>query len=792
MPQELASNTTWRRRRPGPKMVVATITSLALFATTALLGTDAYAAQTNDPRNISTVTQTTSDASRAYNWDAATVRANMNMKGSPDAPSLSTSTDPTGQQYVNLAQQGQTSIFRYAFLKQEVSANQDFTVEGYFNPDRLVDNNQDNHGDWVGVVLIPKKWDQVDATPSYGGGLGIYRTPNAIAAGIDMNLNNEYNDGMWGPNVTLRWTGADGNLDNHAYCDTKGLCSRQETANQDIRAWGTTVKYTLKYFYNGGKPYIIYTATDSSNAAKTFTVNTQTAGVTLNVPADGVFTVGVNAVNGPQNNQGFRASIDTLQGSVGTYQGTINYLVDPTIVAGGGTVAPSTTLSGLPGDKVGITGKSAGAIAGTDTYAYDGAVPDTDATVYKTGWHLNRVTDKAGTASDLTYQMVAADNVLNLYYAPDYQQARLETDASDPTGAKTVSTLDGRTGSGITNWPDATDAKLARAGYVYTVTFGGKTYDTLAAAQVGAVFDATPNGSATTDATPQVFLVKYVIDPAIMTAANKALTDAQTSNVISEPTVKAAEQALKDAMNATSPNPQTIQDATKALNDAVAAAKPARDAAIAAANQANTAASNSSAATDPTVKAAQDTLNNVLKNPDATTQQIKDATNALNNAVNQATANLAASRDTAEAALADTKPVSNEPAVADAVNKLNTVLASPDSTTDQIAAATKTLTDATGAAKAARDAANQAAQASIDAAKSGPTATDPAVQERIANLQQVMASAANDSPTDLTRNIVALTDTLKAEVAAKTGERDQAVADAKQALTQTAPVSHEP
>ncbi|MDR2973166.1 MAG: hypothetical protein LBV00_00420, partial [Propionibacteriaceae bacterium] len=344
----------WRGRRR-LTMATAAVTAVTLFATSGLL-TSTASAQTTSPANISTVTNTSTEASRAFNWDAATIQSNMNLKGSPNAPTWSTSTDPTGQKYLDLTQDGGQAQFRYGFLTKQVSANTDFTVNGYFNPNRLVDNNQANHGDWVGLVLIPQKWEDITINPTVGGGLGIDKVPNAIAAGVDMNLNTEYNDGMWGPYVGVRYTNSTGAINNNVGCDNIGMCTRQATAGQDIRAWGTTMKYTFQYFYNGGNPYVIYTLTDGT---RSFTVNTQTSGVKLNVPVDGVFTIGVNAVNG-QNTQGMRASIDSVQGTTGSYKGTINYLVDPNVVPAGGTVAPSTTLSAGPGEIVGVTGISTG------------------------------------------------------------------------------------------------------------------------------------------------------------------------------------------------------------------------------------------------------------------------------------------------------------------------------------------------------------------------------------------------------------------------------------------------
>ncbi|MDR2929784.1 MAG: hypothetical protein LBV06_02590 [Propionibacteriaceae bacterium] len=777
------------KRRRGSRLVTATaaLTGFALLTSTGLLGGVAYAQETS-PANISTVTNTSTEASRAFNWDAATIQTNMNLKGSPNAPTWASTNDPTGQKYLELTQDGGQAQFRYGFLTKQVSANTDFTVNGYFNPNRLVDNNQSNHGDWVGLVLIPQKWEDITINPTVGGGLGIDKVPNAIAAGVDMNLNSEYNDGMWGPYVGVRYTNSSGGINNNVGCDNIGMCTRQATAGQDIRQWGTTMKYTLQYFYNGGNPYVIYTLTDGT---RSFTVNTQNSGVKLNVPVDGVFTIGVNAVNG-QNTQGMRASIDSVQGTTGSYKAAVNYLVDPQVVPAGGTVAPSTTLSAGPGEIVGVAGVSTGAIAGTDTYAYDGSVPATADAKYKAGWHPTRTTDKSGTKSDLTFDMVAANNVLNIYYAPDYQEARLVTDATDPQGAKTVATVSGLTGNTITGL-NATDADLARTGYTATITApNGTAYATLAAAQASAVYDATPNGTAKTDSAPQFFTVSYKIRQDIIDAANKAITDAKASTVATEPAVQDAQKKLQDLLNNPAATPQQIQDATKALNDAVTKATNDRQAAKDAGNSALVSAGESAGKNDPAVVAAEKALQDTLNNPNSTTQQIKDATTGLNNAVDNATSGLADARDKAAAAVAATKPVSNEPAVKTAASDLQKVLDDPNSSTQQILDATHALQSATDAAKTARDKANTDANAAIDSAKNGPSATNPDVAAAITKLQQIQAAAAADSPTDLTQNIIDATKALNDLVAKQDADRKTASDAAQTAIAATAPVSNEP
>lgn len=103
--------------------------------------------------------------------------------------------------------------------------------------------------------------------------------------------------------------------------------------------------------------------------------------------------------------------------------------------------------------------------------------------------------------------------VFTLSYTPSSQTAILQTDATDPAGAQTVDTRNGVTAQAISFLK--TDSDLARSGYSYQVLApNNKSYDTLAdALAADGVYDATANGTSTTDSEPQTFIVSYTAKP---------------------------------------------------------------------------------------------------------------------------------------------------------------------------------------------------------------------------------------------------------------------------------------
>lgn len=268
----------------------------------------------------------------------------------------------------------------------------------------------------------------------------------------------------------------------------------------------------------------------------------------------------------------------------------------------------------------------------------------------------------------------------------------------------------------------------------------------------------------------------------------------QTAPVSQESGVQQAVSDLDTLLNDSTATAAQINDAIKALQDAVAEANDERDAVNQAANEAATSAANSDQSQSQAVQDAITALQQAqadAANDEGTSEAIATATKQLQDAVAQEAANQATERDNAAAAMDATAPVSNETAVATAKNALEAVLGDPKSTAEEISDAVKALTDATTAEKENRDTANTTAN---DTIANVPTevASEPQVAEAVANLQRLMDEAANDSSGALTKDIAAATEALTKAQDDVVGYREQARDAAADALTKTAPVSHEP
>ncbi|MCT0008385.1 hypothetical protein EFL93_08360 [Weissella confusa] len=268
----------------------------------------------------------------------------------------------------------------------------------------------------------------------------------------------------------------------------------------------------------------------------------------------------------------------------------------------------------------------------------------------------------------------------------------------------------------------------------------------------------------------------------------------QTAPVSQEPGVQQAVSDLDTLLNDSTATAAQINDAIKALQDAVAEANDERDAVNQAANEAATSAANSDQSQSQAVQDAITALQQAqadAANDEGTSEAIATATKQLQDAVAQEAANQATERDNAAAAMDATAPVSNETAVATAKNALEAVLDDPKSTAEEISDAVKALTDATTAEKENRDTANTTANETI-ANVPAEVASEPQVAEAVANLQRLMDEAANDSSGALTKDIAAATEALTKAQDDVVGYREQARDAAADALTKTAPVSHEP
>ena len=282
------------------------------------------------------------------------------------------------------------------------------------------------------------------------------------------------------------------------------------------------------------------------------------------------------------------------------------------------------------------------------------------------------------------------------------------------------------------------------------------------------------------------------------TATRDAAADAieATKPVSNEATVLKAHDALQKLLDNPASSTADIEKATKALTEANQAEQAKRDAINDEADKYEDKVATSSTQNEPTVQAALDALNEIQEEaatdtPDALTADIAAALAALQTAVVQAAKEQAEARDNAADALARTAPVSNEKAVADAISALNKVLDDPAATTEDIKNATQNLMNATSDDKITRTTANTNAQNAITDASNTPQADEPAVQDAIAKLQDIMKQAANDESDALTADIDAARNALKQAVADAKAAQDQARKDAAVAVASANPVSHE-
>jgi len=476
------------------------------------LGSVVYAAQTSNTNNISTVTQTPSAAPGAtINYSGADVRANSRLLGNS---TWTTNNDPQSVNYVQLVPNS-SNQFGYQILNTALSTASPFALTGYLNPSSISSNG----GDWIGVILAPMDPSSFNPSPSGGGGsLGIQGTPNSWALGLDFYWNSNFQDpGNAAPFADLRWTDTSGSL--------AGLGNRQNlytgygssnNTNPANYLGGTTIAWTLNYYPTGGPnngPYLVGTLKGSSGTLTFSTNNTGGDSLPIN-PLPAYFTVAIDGANGTST-QTMQGSIDSVVTGVAYPSNcTINYYLNGTTTS----IAPSTTLTSGAGDFIGLslngTPFTAGAIAGTDNWVYDGSVPTNASSAYASGYHLTSAKSSNDGNADLRVNTDSTKNIYNLYYSPDVQQAVLASDSSDPTGSpQTIETANGTTGGTISfTTTDATlQSKASAAGCSYTITGpDGKQYSTLSAAvAANKTYDNTSNGTATTDSAPQNFTVTY-------------------------------------------------------------------------------------------------------------------------------------------------------------------------------------------------------------------------------------------------------------------------------------------
>ncbi|MGG7601373.1 hypothetical protein [Weissella cibaria] len=278
-------------------------------------------------------------------------------------------------------------------------------------------------------------------------------------------------------------------------------------------------------------------------------------------------------------------------------------------------------------------------------------------------------------------------------------------------------------------------------------------------------------------------------------AAAQAIVDSQP--VSNEATVTKARDAVNQLLQDPSSSTADIEKATDALIAANTAEQTKRDTINQQGDAYETKVANSNQREEPAVQAALDALQELqdeaaTDSPDALTADIANALDALRTAVTQAAKDQAEARDNAADALADLAPVSNEPAVQAAKDALDALLADSTSTADDIKQATQDLLNATSDAKAERTTANTDAQNAMTDAQNSKQADEPAVQDALKHLQDVMDAAANDDANALTADIIDAQKALEQAVADAKDAQEQARKDAAIAIASTNPVSNEP
>ena len=280
-------------------------------------------------------------------------------------------------------------------------------------------------------------------------------------------------------------------------------------------------------------------------------------------------------------------------------------------------------------------------------------------------------------------------------------------------------------------------------------------------------------------------------------AADNAL--AQTKPVSHESATQDAMTKLQTLLADDSATTADIQAATKALSQAVSDDTKVRTAANTAAASEIASAQNSTAANDATVRDAVQALQDAVKtaasdSPDAVTQDILDRISDLKAAVTAAEQAQETKRSEATAILADdseTQPVTYEQATADAKVALQQVIDNPLATAADLQTAIDQYRDTATATRAVRDDAMTAGSDAVTSAQNSDQSGDDRVVTAIQNLQQVMATAASDSPDALTADIEAAISAVKQAQVDAAKSRAEAADLATAALQQTGPVTNE-
>ncbi|GAX47507.1 beta strand repeat-containing protein [Pseudolactococcus reticulitermitis] len=330
--------------------------------------------------------------------------------------------------------------------------------------------------------------------------------------------------------------------------DPMGASLASLTNDNDLLNGGDTAKRLT--FVPGTTDYIVYLARDIQSVQVNFVQDPKS---TPTLYQDGRTAETYSVSTASFARPGYDYTITDPSGQVvtnieGTYDNTSNKNASsPIYNTGDGDTAPQVyTVTYTPQTQEAIlkTDSSDPANAGGETYqTATGPTASTiqfdqsDTDLVRFGYNYNvtvSYTNSNGDTVSASYPTLAlalaanatynnntvvsgqADSnpqIFTVSYTPSSQTAILQTDATDPAGAQTVDTRDGLTAQAITFLKN--DSDLARAGYTYQVKApNGTSYATLAAALAAdGTYDATPNGTSTTDSESQTFLVSYTANP---------------------------------------------------------------------------------------------------------------------------------------------------------------------------------------------------------------------------------------------------------------------------------------
>ncbi|MBC6499439.1 hypothetical protein H7R52_14145 [Weissella confusa] len=274
----------------------------------------------------------------------------------------------------------------------------------------------------------------------------------------------------------------------------------------------------------------------------------------------------------------------------------------------------------------------------------------------------------------------------------------------------------------------------------------------------------------------------------------------QTAPLSNESAVSQSADKLNDLLDALKDDVVSNDPTTaELLITATATAKSLRDDANDTAETTIDGVQNDDVANEPSVQAAIDRLRDVMNEAAANNENNltvdiqRAAIDALNAANDTAKVNQATAREAADSAISQTAPVSNESAVKDAQDKLQSLINDPTSTAKNIEGATKTpLQEALAADNEKRDSATTTGNQLIETTNAGATSNEPLVQKALADLQNVVNEAAMDTPNALTKDIQASAQKALEDAISGADAKQQEARDAAQDLIgKTAPVSNE-